>query len=65
MARAAGVQLNSTRANVYSACSFGTLSGIAELIGVVLAVGVVQDRALDGLRRALCPYAELTHERAR
>jgi NitT/TauT family transport system permease protein len=39
------------------------LDAVFALIAVVLALGVVQDRALAGLRRALCPYAELTHER--
>jgi len=34
------------------------LDAVFALILVVLAVGVVQDRALAWLRRALCPYAE-------
>ena len=30
------------------------------VLGLVFAVGVAQDRLLLGLRRLLCPYAELT-----
>jgi NitT/TauT family transport system permease protein len=41
------------------------LDAVFALIFVVLMVGVVQDRLLAGLRRALCPYAELTQERTR
>jgi NitT/TauT family transport system permease protein len=41
------------------------LDAVFALIAVVLGVGVVQDRALAGLRRALCPYADLTNERTR
>ncbi len=29
------------------------------VLGLVFAVGVAQDRLLLGLRRRLCPYAEL------
>lgn len=36
------------------------LAAVFALIAVVLVVGVIQDRLLVGLRRALCPYAELT-----
>ena len=39
------------------------LDAVFALIGVVLVVGVVQDRALAWLRRVLCPYAELVTER--
>jgi len=39
------------------------LDAVFALIGVVLAVGVVQDGALAWLRRTVCPYAELTTER--
>lgn len=35
------------------------LAAVFAVIAVVLAVGVVQDRVLVALRRALCPYAEL------
>jgi NitT/TauT family transport system permease protein len=39
------------------------LDAVFALIGVVLAVGVVQDRALAWLRRTVCPYAALATER--
>jgi NitT/TauT family transport system permease protein len=39
------------------------LDAVFALILVVLMVGVVQDRALAWLRRAVCPYAVLTTER--
>ena len=39
------------------------LDAVFALIGVVLLVGVVQDRLLAALRRAACPYAELTRAR--
>jgi NitT/TauT family transport system permease protein len=29
----------------------------------ILAVGLLQDYAIGGLRRVLCPYADLTLER--
>lgn len=39
------------------------LDAVFALIGVVLVVGVVQDRALAWLRRVVCPYADLVTER--
>lgn len=39
------------------------LDAVFALIGVVLLVGIVQDYALAWLRRAVCPYAELSKER--
>ncbi len=39
------------------------LDAVFALIGVVLVVGVAQDRTLAWLRRVVCPYADLITER--
>jgi len=41
------------------------LDAVFALIGVVLMVGVAQDRALAWLRRTVCPYAALAAHRRR
>ncbi|HEX8463006.1 MAG TPA: hypothetical protein VF627_00180 [Abditibacterium sp.] len=39
------------------------IAGVFAIQGLILAVGILQDLAINALRRIVCPYADLTLER--